>query len=228
MKKAASDQAEPKKVKATRASTSKAAVEKLAAKKTAVKAGTAKSTTGKAAAKTAVKSAAGKKSAKTTATKAVTKTTAPKSTAKSHSKAVVKDPAKTKAEPKRTTARKTAKAPEPANLPDIVAAAAAEHKPIDPVLLDVTGLSSVADWFFIATAENARQMSAIADKIVRRAREKGLRALGQEGLTTGHWALVDLGDLIVHIFSPEARELYDLEGLWADAPKKRLGGSSKS
>ena len=65
-------------------------------------------------------------------------------------------------------------------------------------------------------------MSARSGKIVRRARENGVRALGQEGMPAGHWALVDLGDVIVHIFSPEARELYDLEGLWADAPRKTL------
>lgn len=107
-------------------------------------------------------------------------------------------------------------------LAELVAAAAGEHKPINPVLLDLSALSSAADWFFIASADNPRQMSAIAEKIIRRARDRGVRALGHEGLGREeghHWALVDLGDVVVHIFNLEARELYDLEGLWTDAPR---------
>jgi ribosome-associated protein len=106
-------------------------------------------------------------------------------------------------------------------LADLVVAAAAEHKPIDPVLLDLSGRSSVADWFFIASATGARQMSAIAEKIIRRARERGIRPLGLEGLDSGHWVLVDLGEVVVHLFNQEARALYDLEGLWNDAPRQR-------
>ena len=105
-------------------------------------------------------------------------------------------------------------------LADLVAAAAAEHKPIDPVLLDLSGRSSVADWFFIASAAGARQMTAIAEKIIRRAREHGIRPLGQEGLGGEHWVLVDLGEVVVHLFNQGTRELYDLEGLWADAPRR--------
>ena len=107
------------------------------------------------------------------------------------------------------------------DLAGLVAAAAAEHKPIDPILLDLSGRSSVADWFFIASAANARQMTAIAEKIISRARERGVRPLGLEGLGGGHWVLVDLGEVIVHLFNQEARTLYDLEGLWTDAPRQR-------
>ena len=118
-----------------------------------------------------------------------------------------------------TSARPTGR-----ELADLVAAAAAEHKPTNPVLLDLSGLSSVADWFFIASADNPRQMDAIAEKIVRRARERGVRPLGREGLNKGqgHWVLVDLGDVVVHIFNLEARELYDLEGLWTEAPRRTV------
>ena len=106
-------------------------------------------------------------------------------------------------------------------LADLVAAAAAEHKPIAPLLLDLSGRSSVADWFFIASAANARQMAAIAEKIISRARERGIRPLGLEGLGSDHWVLVDLGEVVVHLFNQETRALYDLEGLWTDAPRKR-------
>ncbi|MDR2934977.1 MAG: ribosome silencing factor [Candidatus Adiutrix sp.] len=105
-------------------------------------------------------------------------------------------------------------------LADLVAAAAAEHKPIDPILLDLSGRSPVADWFFIASATGARQLTAIAEKIIRRARERGVRPLGLEGLGGDHWVLVDLGEVVVHLFNQEARALYDLEGLWTDAPRR--------
>ena len=106
-------------------------------------------------------------------------------------------------------------------LADLVAAAAEEHKPIDPILLDLSGRSSVADWFFIATASNTRQLTAIAEKIIRRAREQGFRPLGLEGWDSNYWVLVDLGEVIVHLFNQEARDIYDLEGLWADASRPR-------
>ena len=126
--------------------------------------------------------------------------------------------------PRRARGEGPAKAPKavPASgrgLAEVVAAAAAEHKPLDPVLLDLSGLSSVADWFFIASADNPRQLSAIAEKIIRRAREHGVRPLGREGLGGEHWVLVDLGEVIVHLFHPETRRRYDLEGLWTDAPR---------
>jgi ribosome-associated protein len=133
------------------------------------------------------------------------------------------------------TGRETETAPRPAaaagkgrkrrgvghQLADLVADAAAEHKPIDPVLLDLSGRSPVADWFFIASAAGARQLTAIAEKIIRRARERGVRPLGLEGLGGDHWVLVDLGEVVVHLFNQEARALYDLEGLWTDAPRRR-------
>jgi ribosome-associated protein len=99
-------------------------------------------------------------------------------------------------------------------LAEVVVAAAAEHQPIDPILLDLSRLSSVADWFFIASAENPRQLAAIADKIVRRATEHGVRPLGREGQGGDRWLLIDLGEVVVHLFNPETRTLYDLEGLW--------------
>ncbi|MDR2443203.1 MAG: ribosome silencing factor [Deltaproteobacteria bacterium] len=106
-------------------------------------------------------------------------------------------------------------------LAELVAEAAREHKVVSPVILNLTGLSSVADWFYIASAENSRQVKAVAEKIVRRVREAGVRPLGQEGLSgsDSRWALLDLGDVVAHIFMPDTRSLYDLESLWSDAPR---------
>ncbi|MGL4209185.1 MAG: ribosome silencing factor, partial [Candidatus Adiutrix sp.] len=123
---------------------------------------------------------------------------------------------KTTSVPKKASDKKKIKIGE--DLAEIVVAAANEHKPIDPVLLNMSALSSVASWFFIAGAENSRQVVAIAEKIVRRTREKGFKTLGAEGLTSeSRWAVVDFGDLIVHIFNQEVRGLYDLEGLWSES-----------
>jgi ribosome-associated protein len=116
---------------------------------------------------------------------------------------------------------KTAGPPSGRALADLVAAAAKEHKVVSPVLLDLTGLSSVADWYYIASAQNARQLGAVAEKIARRTREAGVRSLGREGVDRddSRWTLLDLGDVVVHLFTAEARALYDLESLWADAPR---------
>jgi ribosome-associated protein len=111
--------------------------------------------------------------------------------------------------------------PESKDLAALVVKAALEHKVISPVLLNLTGISNVTDFFYIASLDNSRQVKSVAEKIVLRVKEAGGRPLGLEGLSAPdtRWALIDLGDVIVHLFQPEARELYDLEGLWADAPR---------
>jgi ribosome-associated protein len=78
----------------------------------------------------------------------------------------------------------------------------------------------VADYFFICHAENIRQMQAIANAIKKELREMGVRPLGIEGDSVkSNWILVDLGDVVVHVFLPESREFYDLERLWSDAER---------
>jgi ribosome-associated protein len=131
-----------------------------------------------------------------------------------------------RAKPARAKAAKIAP-PAGQALADLVVSAAGEHKISSPVLLDLTGLSSVADFFYIASADSPRQVRTVAEKIVRRAKEAGVRPLGHEGLSLAEtrWALIDLGAVVAHVFMPEARSLYDLEGLWADAP--RLGAVAR-
>jgi ribosome-associated protein len=107
------------------------------------------------------------------------------------------------------------------DLARLVWAAADEHKVVSPVLLDLVGLSSIADYFYVAHAETPRQIKAIAEKIASRAREAGVKPFGQEGLNQpdASWILIDLGEVIAHLFLPESRAKYDLEGFWADAPR---------
>lgn len=81
-------------------------------------------------------------------------------------------------------------------------------------ILDVRGLSNVTDLMIVASGTSTRQVSAIAENVATEAREAGRPPLGVEGVADGEWALVDLGDIVVHVMLPMVRELYQLERLW--------------
>ena len=95
----------------------------------------------------------------------------------------------------------------------------ADKKAIDVVVLDMADASSITDYFLICSGGSQRQVQAIADAIGEQLKQAGITSLGVEGYREGHWILMDYGDVIVHIFSQETREFYDLERLWANAPK---------
>jgi ribosome-associated protein len=101
-----------------------------------------------------------------------------------------------------------------------------ERKAIEPVLLDVGKLSSVTDYFLIASGNSSRQVQAITQHLLRRTREKGFRPYGVEGEREGHWVLLDYGDVVIHLFYQAVREFYDLEGLWIEAPRVSLGNDN--
>lgn len=104
----------------------------------------------------------------------------------------------------------------------IATQAALERKALDPVLLDVADLVSFADIFVLVSARSDRQVRAIADAIEQAMKQHGERPLGIEGLEDGRWVLMDLADVIVHVFQEETRAHYDLERLWSDAPRLEL------
>jgi ribosome-associated protein len=89
----------------------------------------------------------------------------------------------------------------------------------DTLVLDLTEVTPIVDYFVITTASSSRQMKSVAEEVDRVLRAHGSRALGVEGQTGSNWILHDFGDIVLHVFSPEARKLYDLEHLWADAPR---------
>ncbi len=105
----------------------------------------------------------------------------------------------------------------------VVAAAALDKLALDPVCLDVRALVSFADAFLILSGRSARHVRSIADAVSEAAVRHGDRRFGLEGYDEGRWALIDLGDLIVHVFQHEVRKIYDLERLWSDAPTLDLG-----
>ena len=94
-----------------------------------------------------------------------------------------------------------------------------DKKALDVLLLDVRGLASYAEYFVVMTAESDPQLNAIADFVETKMKERGERPIGIEGRQAGQWVLIDYGDVVAHVFYQEMRTFYDLEGLWADAPR---------
>ena len=104
-----------------------------------------------------------------------------------------------------------------------LAEAAVELKAQDLLALDVHHLTSFADAFLIATGTSDRHVRSVADAILEASQELGMRPLGVEGYDEGRWVLIDLNDVVIHVFQAEVREYYDLERLWDDAPDIELG-----
>ena len=89
----------------------------------------------------------------------------------------------------------------------------------ETVVLDLTPVTPIADFFVVTTATSGRQMRAIAEDIEQLMKKRGSRPrVGVEGRASETWILQDYGDIVLHVFSSEGRALYDLEHLWADAP----------
>jgi ribosome-associated protein len=106
----------------------------------------------------------------------------------------------------------------PREMANLVVDAASDTKGEDILVLNVSEVTTIADLFVIVSGRGERQVQAIADKIVEKAKASGRQPVGIEGYTAGRWILIDLGDVVVHAFVPEERELYRLERLWGDAP----------
>lgn len=90
------------------------------------------------------------------------------------------------------------------------------------VLLDLRGIATFTDYFLICSGTSPRQMRAIADRIEEKMQAHRYSILHKEGYEEASWILLDYVDLVVHVFSPETRGYYDLERLWADAPRMDL------
>ena len=96
---------------------------------------------------------------------------------------------------------------------------ALDKKALEPILLDVRDLCSFCNYQLVVSGRSDRQVDAIADGISAGLKQHDIRVIGSEGARTGQWALLDYGDFVVHVFLHSAREHYDLEGLWNDAPR---------
>ena len=100
----------------------------------------------------------------------------------------------------------------------LCAKVADDYRGQETLVLDLTAITPVMDYFVVSTATSNRQMRAVAEEVDRLMREHGSRKMGVEGWDGGTWILQDYGDVVLHVFNPESRALYDLEHLWADAP----------
>lgn len=90
------------------------------------------------------------------------------------------------------------------------------------VILDLRKLSFSFDFFLICSASSHRRIQTVAEEMEEKLSEEGTRSLHKEGRPEGGWMLLDFGFVVGHVFSPDAREFYTLERLWADAPRLRL------
>jgi len=94
-----------------------------------------------------------------------------------------------------------------------------ELKARDVIGLDLRGISSATDYFLIASGRSDVQVRAIAEHVVEELKSEGVRPMHVEGLQGGRWVLLDYIDFVVHVFHPHARDFYQLESLWGDAPR---------
>ncbi|MCK5862800.1 MAG: ribosome silencing factor [Candidatus Hydrogenedentes bacterium] len=101
----------------------------------------------------------------------------------------------------------------------LIAEAANEKKAKDIKAFDISGLTLIADAFILCTASSEPQLKAVANAAREKAREAGHTVLRVEGDHHCGWVIVDFGDVLLHVFRQQAREFYDLDRMWADAPE---------
>ena len=115
-------------------------------------------------------------------------------------------------------------APEGAGLASVIEAFASDVKAVDVVELDLRGVLGYTDYFVVCTGNTDRQTKAIHDRIHQGLKkDHGLLPRRVEGLPEARWILLDYLDVVVHVFTPEARDFYRLEQLWGEAPKRAVG-----
>lgn len=106
---------------------------------------------------------------------------------------------------------------------DLVVEVLHEAKAMDVTSIDLAGKSSIADHMVIASGRSNRHVGAIADQLIKNAKRATKTGSRVEGLPHCDWVLIDIGDVVVHIFRPEVRQFYNLEKMWSAArPEERV------
>jgi len=101
----------------------------------------------------------------------------------------------------------------------VIKASLEDDKAEDIITINLAEKSSLADFMIIASGRSARHVSALADHLARKVKEQTGKSPKLEGLPNADWVLIDLGDIIIHLFRPEVRNFYNLERIWADETK---------
>ena len=110
-----------------------------------------------------------------------------------------------------------AKRNEPTATADLILSSLEDSKAEDIVKIDISAKSSIADFMIVASGRSHRHVGAIADQLLRSLKTGGLGTAKVEGLPHCDWVLVDVGDVVVHIFRPEVRDFYNIEKMWSAA-----------
>lgn len=112
---------------------------------------------------------------------------------------------------------------QPEALKDLVLTTLEDHKADEIVTLDISDLTTIADFMVICSSQSAQHTQALTQYVVEAAKAQHERPLGTEGENVGEWVLIDLGDVVVHIMLPETRAFYSLEKLWSVTESYKAG-----
>jgi ribosome-associated protein len=104
----------------------------------------------------------------------------------------------------------------------LAVAALEDLKAQDVLSINVREKTSITDYMVIASGTSSRHVKSLVDNVLEKVKEQGVRPLGSEGLDSGEWALLDLGDVVVHVMQPSTRQFYDLEKLWQGTEQSRM------
>ena len=108
------------------------------------------------------------------------------------------------------------------NLLKLTLDALEDDKAIDIMIINLEGRSSIADYMIVASGSSAKQVTSMADNLVKKYKEIGLRTPSPEGMSNGDWVLIDAKDILIHLFRPEVRDFYSLEKMWAKNQKDNI------
>ncbi len=103
-----------------------------------------------------------------------------------------------------------------------------DHRALDVVALDMRNVTTITDYFLICHGTSALHIQSLAEAVREAFEERGIRPFGAEGEKEARWVLLDYGEVVVHVFSEEDREFYDLERLWSDAPQVTLSAPARA
>lgn len=122
-----------------------------------------------------------------------------------------------------TTVRKTTRKPSYLTIARTIAKVAAEKKAKDITAYDLRKLTVIADSFILCTVFSEPQQKAVFNAVYEEIKKKGITPISTEGTFQDNWMVMDYGSVVFHIFKQKARDYYDLDGMWGDAPKLALG-----